>query len=91
MVNVKNFYLNNAMTKHEYYKIAIRLIPQDVIDEYNLMYKKINGFLYVRTEKGMCGPVQAGIIGTHGAQGISLTIRICACTNHSGIVAPQKE
>ena len=32
VVDVKNFYLNNIMVKHEYYKISISLIPQEVID-----------------------------------------------------------
>ena len=62
VVEVKNFYLKNPMYKHEYYKIALILIPQDTISNYNLMYKKINGFLYVRVEKGMYGLVHAGII-----------------------------
>ena len=32
VVDVKNFYLINIMMKHEYYNIAIGLIPQEVID-----------------------------------------------------------
>ena len=32
VVDVNNFYLNNAMAKHEYYNIAYILIPQEVID-----------------------------------------------------------
>ena len=66
VVDAKNFYLNNTMEKHEYYKIYLRLTPQDVICEYNLMDKKIIGFLYVREEKGIYGIFQAGII-THTA------------------------
>ena len=31
MVDVKNVYLNNEMTKHEYYKISLSLTPQDFI------------------------------------------------------------
>ena len=62
VVDVNNFYLNNIITNHEYYKITISLIPQEFIDEYNLMGKQINGFLYVRVERGMYGPFQAGII-----------------------------
>ena len=50
------------MAKHEYYKISISLIPQNIIDKYNLMDKQINCFLYVRVEKGMYGLLQAGII-----------------------------
>ena len=61
-VDVNNFYLNNLMTNNEYYMIALRLIPQDIIDNYNLMDKQIIVFLYVITEKGMYGLFQAGII-----------------------------
>ena len=50
------------MSNHEYYNIAISLIPQEVIDEYNLVEKQINGFLYVRVEKVMYGLVHTGII-----------------------------
>ena len=50
------------MSKHEYYKIAIILILQEVIDEYNLVDKQIKGFLYVRVYKVMYGLVQARII-----------------------------
>ena len=42
------FYLNNPMSKHKYHNISISLIPRDAIDKYNLMDKRINGFLYVR-------------------------------------------
>ena len=48
VVDVKNFYLKNIMANHEYYNISISLIPQEFIDEYNLMEKKINGFIYVK-------------------------------------------
>ena len=50
------------MSKNEYYKIAPRLIPQEIIYKYNLMDKKIKGFIYVRVEKGMYDLFQAGII-----------------------------
>ena len=62
VVGVNKFYLNNIMMNHEYHKIAISLIPQEFIDQYNLMDKQINGFFYVRAEKGLYGLVQAGII-----------------------------
>ena len=55
VVDVKNFYLNYLMLKHEYHKIALILIPQDIIDNYNLTNKKINVLIYVRVENGMYG------------------------------------
>ena len=47
VVDINNFYLNNLMPKHEYYHIALSLIPQDVIDKLNLVDNQINTFLYV--------------------------------------------
>ena len=55
LVDVKNFYLNNIMEKHEFYKISVSLIPHELIDEYYIMVNQINSFLYVRLEKGMYG------------------------------------
>ena len=65
VVNINKFYLNNPMSKYEYYKIALSLISQDIIDKYNLMDKQRNGFLSDKVEKGKYGTVQAGIIETH--------------------------
>ena len=50
------------MTKHEYYKIALNLIPSDVINNYNLTEKKINRFIYARVKRGVYGLVHVGII-----------------------------
>ena len=47
-LDVKNFYLNNPVTKPEYCKVSISLILQDSIDNYNLMEKKIYCLLYVK-------------------------------------------
>ena len=64
VVDVKRFYLNNAMAKHEYYKIDLSIILQYIINKYNLMENETNSFLYVRLDKGMYGLVQSVII-TH--------------------------
>ena len=63
IVDVKKFYLNNLMNKSEYYKIEIKLIPQEIIDKYELNTKQIYGYIYVRAKTIMYGLVQAGIIG----------------------------
>ena len=57
------FYLNNALPDPEYMKFHISTIPQEIIDEYNLL--KIvdnNGFVYVKIVKGMYGLKHAVII-----------------------------
>ena len=64
IVDVKNFYLNNPMNKAEYLKIALKILPQEIINTYEPLSKKYDGYIYVRIKKGMYGLVQAGII-TH--------------------------
>ena len=41
IIDVKNFYLKNPMKKNEYYKISIKLIPQDIVNKYELKNKQI--------------------------------------------------
>ena len=44
---VINFYLNNTMKNKEYYNIAINLIPQDILEKYELANKQVSGSVYV--------------------------------------------
>ena len=48
IVDVNNFYLNNLLKKKKYYQILIKLIPQYIIDKYELDNKKIYGYIYLR-------------------------------------------
>ena len=54
--------MNNPIKKSEYLKIAIKIIPQEIIEKYDLLNKQCDGYIYVRTKKGIYGLVQAGII-----------------------------
>ena len=57
------FYLNSALPDPEYMKFHIETIPQEIIDEYNLLNIVENqGFVYVKIFKGMYGIKQAEII-----------------------------
>ena len=44
VVNVNNFYLNKPVVKYEYYKIALILISEDVIDNKTLCVRKSTVF-----------------------------------------------
>ena len=60
--DIKLFYLINALQDPEYMKFHIATIPQDIIDDYNLMNIVYNqGFVYVKIVKGMYGLKKAGI------------------------------
>ena len=62
LADIKKNYLNNALPDPEYMKSHIATIPQEIIDDYNLLNIVDNqGFVYVNIFKGMYGLKQAGI------------------------------
>jgi hypothetical protein len=59
-MDVKNFYLNIPMTRYEYMRMHISLIPQEIIEKYNLLdIVDANGWIYMEIRKGMYGLPQA--------------------------------
>jgi hypothetical protein len=62
-IDIKDFYLMTPMARYEYFRMKLELIPQDVIDEYNLQNKvEPDGNVYWEVRRGMYGLPQAGII-----------------------------
>ena len=60
---IKHFYLNNVLPDTEFMRIPFKSIPQEIVYTYNLTALVDNqGWIYMRTEKGMYGLKQAGII-----------------------------
>eukprot|EP00978_Attheya_sp_CCMP212_P025273 scaffold80937_cov51-Attheya_sp.AAC.2 len=59
---VKDFYLNNPMSRPEFIRIAVEMIPVEFMDAYQLWHLVENGYIYARVEKGMYGFPQAGKI-----------------------------
>ena len=60
--DIINFYLNTTMQSKEYFKLPFHIIPQDIIDHYNLTQLQHNNFVYIQVNKGMYGLSQAGIL-----------------------------
>ena len=61
-INLKDFYLGTPMNWYEYMWINMSDIPQDIIDQYGLTDKAVNGKVLVEIRKGMYGLKQAGSI-----------------------------
>ena len=61
-MDVKNFYLNTPMKVFEYMRLPISIIPQEIIDKYNLRDLAEDGWVYIEIQKGMYGLKQAGIL-----------------------------
>jgi hypothetical protein len=61
-MDIKDFYLNNDMSRYEYMRIPINQIPQRIMELYKLAPLVHNGAVYVEIRKGMYGLPQAGKI-----------------------------
>jgi hypothetical protein len=68
VLDVKNYYYGTPMTRYEYMKLALKLIPQEIIDQYNLLSLAVDGYVYIEIRKGMPGLKQAGRIANDRLQ-----------------------
>ena len=59
-MDLKDFYLNTEMTRPKYMLVPRKMIPQDIIDEYNLKHLFRNDMILSKIVKGMYGLPQAG-------------------------------
>ena len=59
-MDISDFYLNTIMARPEYMRIPLKIIPQQIIDEYDLTALAHNGYIYYQVDKGLYGLVQAG-------------------------------
>ena len=60
--DVKKNYLCTPIDRQELMRMPIGLIPQAIIDEYNLLPKVQNGYIYMQIIKGMYGLPRAGML-----------------------------
>jgi hypothetical protein len=80
--DLKDFFLGTPMTRYEYMRIPIDMLPDVIIDQHNLRPLFPNGYVYVEICRGMYGLPQAGrlannqliaFLAPHGYRRIPLT------------------
>ena len=80
--DLKDFYLGTPMDRYEYMRIPIAMIPEVIIEQYNLRPLIHNGHVYVEIRRGMYGLPQAGrlandqlikFLAPHGYEPVPLT------------------
>ena len=54
-IEIKIFYLDTPLTRYDYIYIPITLIPDKIVQQYNLLPLVRNGFIYFHICKGMSG------------------------------------
>ena len=63
LADIKHFYLNNILPDPEFMLITLKIIPQNIVDAYNLTaLVNDQGWIYMRIKKGMYGLKQDWII-----------------------------
>ena len=60
--DLKDFYLGTPMSRYEYMRVPIWMLPDEIIAQYNLTPLFHNGYVYVEIRRGMYGLPQAGRI-----------------------------
>jgi len=65
-IDIKDFYLNSKLEEYEYMRLPVDLIPQEIIDLYNLKDLVCDGFIHMEIRGGMYGLPQAGRLAHDG-------------------------
>ena len=55
-MDVNGFYLNNHTDRDKYIMIQLSMIPQELLEKYNIAEKAHNGYIYARVTRGMYVP-----------------------------------
>jgi hypothetical protein len=61
-LDVNNFYFGTPMESFEYMRIPIKLIPHEIIVQFNLLTLVSDGHVYIEVQKGMYGLPKSGIL-----------------------------
>ena len=64
-IDLKNFYLDTPMPDPEYVRIKMTDIPQEFIDEYDLIGRDRDGWVYFEIRRGCYGLPQSGILANN--------------------------
>jgi hypothetical protein len=55
-IDLKYFYLNTPMERYEYMRLSIAIIPDEIVQQYNLLPLVHNDYVYMEIWQGMYGP-----------------------------------
>ena len=58
--DVSNFYLGTKLPRPEYMRLPLKIIPQEIIDKYNLEELAVDGWIYARVDMTIYGLPQSG-------------------------------
>jgi hypothetical protein len=62
MMEIKNYYLGTPLPPYEYMRMLLSILPEEIVDKYNIKALAVNGWVYIEIRKGMYGLKQAGLL-----------------------------
>jgi hypothetical protein len=62
MMDIKNYYLGNPLSRFEYMKMLLYRFPEEIIHKYNLNALAVDAWVCIEIRKGMYGLKQAGLL-----------------------------
>ena len=86
-IDIANFYLGTPLERPEYMRLAMKVLPQEVVQKYNLKEKETDGWVYVRISRGMYGLPHAGLLANKegwGPQDTTSVNTLQACGDMHG-------
>jgi hypothetical protein len=89
MMDIKNYYLGTRLPRYEYMRLPLAIIPEDVIDKYNLISIAVDRCVYLEIRKGMYGLKQAGLLANQLLQKTIVIIWLLPIKTHSRAMAAQ--
>lgn len=84
-IHIRNFYTNTSMDRCEYMRMHISTFPQEFIDEYNLLPKICDGYVYFRIKKAIYRLNQSGALAAKMLAKILNKKRYCKVKDTKGL------
>ena len=88
-IDIKDFYLGTPMERYEYMRIPLYMLPDAIIEQYNLLPLVHNGHVYVEIRRGMYGLPQAGKLANDQLNQVSRPAWLRARSLDGRLVATQ--
>ena len=61
-LDLKNFYLKTPLPQPRYMRMPLDLLPDEIVQKYNLLAIAHKGWVYIRIKRGMYGLPEAGLL-----------------------------
>jgi hypothetical protein len=84
-LDIKKFYLTAALEYFEYMRIPLSYFPAWMVEQYNLIERAYNGYVYIKMQRAVWGLPQAGILANKHLRRKLAPFGYTECVNTPGL------